>query len=140
MTSGVGYTNDKTSGKVNISSVSDSIVITATATVGGGSSSGNSTEKKDEIEPKPEQGFEDVKENDWYYDAVIEAVKKGWFNGTGDTTFSPYIDTTRGMIATILQRIENGVPVEVAIFTDIDQSAYYADAVAGANENKLVKG
>ena len=59
---------------------------------------------------KPDTGstlpFTDVFANSWFYDGVKYACEKGFMNGTGSTTFSPDADTTRGMIVTILARME----------------------------------
>ena len=50
--------------------------------------------------------FADVSDNAWYASAVNYAVDKGLMNGTGDNKFSPEADTTRGMIVTILARLD----------------------------------
>ena len=50
--------------------------------------------------------FTDVNANSWYYFGVKFAYEKGLMNGTGNGTFSPNADTTRGMIVTMLARLE----------------------------------
>ena len=50
--------------------------------------------------------FTDVNANSWYYFGVKYAYKNGLMNGTGTGTFSPNADTTRGMIVTMLARLE----------------------------------
>ena len=50
--------------------------------------------------------FTDVNANSWYYSGVKFAYEKGLMNGTGNGTFSPNADTTRGMIVTMLARLE----------------------------------
>ena len=50
--------------------------------------------------------FDDVSDNAWYASAVNYAVDKGLMNGTGEGKFSPEADTTRGMIVTILARLD----------------------------------
>ena len=50
--------------------------------------------------------FADVNANSWYYFGVKFAYEKGLMNGTGNGTFSPNADTTRGMIVTMLARLE----------------------------------
>ena len=55
---------------------------------------------------QPKLPFADVTENDWYYDGVKYVSDKGLMNGTGANVFSPNADTTRGMIVTILARME----------------------------------
>ena len=50
--------------------------------------------------------FTDVISGSWYYDGVKYAYDNGLMNGTGAKAFSPNADTTRGMIVTILARVE----------------------------------
>ena len=50
--------------------------------------------------------FTDVSANAWYASAVNYAVTNGLMNGTGTGKFSPNADTTRGMIVTMLARLE----------------------------------
>ena len=50
--------------------------------------------------------FSDVADNAWYASAVNYAVDKGLMNGTGEGKFSPEAATTRGMIVTILARLD----------------------------------
>ena len=50
--------------------------------------------------------FADVSGNAWYAPAVSFAVGKGLMTGTGSNLFSPDADTTRGMIVTILARLD----------------------------------
>ena len=50
--------------------------------------------------------FADVSGNAWYASAVNYVVNKGLMNGTGEDKFSPNADTTRGMIVTVLARLD----------------------------------
>ena len=52
----------------------------------------------------PEQGFTDVEEGDYFYDAVLWAVENGITEGTTDTTFGPDESCTRGQVVTFLYR------------------------------------
>lgn len=49
--------------------------------------------------------FTDVKDDAYYYDAVLWAVKDGVTKGTTDTTFSPKADCTRAQVVVFLWRI-----------------------------------
>ena len=85
--------------------------------------------------------FEDVKSGDWFYDAVNYIYNAGLMVGTSDTTFSPYTNTTRGMIVTILHTLEGSpMPNTTNGFTDVGADKYYTDAVAWASANKIVSG
>jgi len=48
--------------------------------------------------------FSDVKKSDFYYNAVLWAVKNGVTTGTSSTTFGPAENCTRGQIVTFLHR------------------------------------
>ena len=50
--------------------------------------------------------FTDVPADSWYYSSVEYVHENGLMTGTSRTTFSPNADTTRGMIVTILARLE----------------------------------
>ena len=50
--------------------------------------------------------FTDVASDSWYYDSVKFAYENGLMVGTGANEFSPNADTTRGMVVTILARME----------------------------------
>ncbi len=72
----------------------------------------------------PENQFEDVKETDWYYDGVKYVYENELMYGTGKTTFSPNGETTRGMIITILWRLEGSPEATGTSFDDVDSNAY----------------
>ena len=92
-------------------------------------------------EEAAELPFTDVPENAWYYDAVAYAYENGWMNGTTSTTFAPGSTTSRGMIVTILHRIEGKPSIqESSAFLDVPLDAWYADAVDWAAEHGIVEG
>ena len=86
--------------------------------------------------------FVDVPENTWYRDAVSYVYRNGLMNGTSATTFTPGGSMTRGMLVTVLWRLDGEVPVsneERTCFEDIG-GAWYTDAVAWAYSNGIVNG
>ena len=90
---------------------------------------------------RTELPFIDVRGDDWFYDDVAYVYENGLMNGTSETTFSPYISTTRGMIVTILYRMEGKPAVfEACPFMDVKAGAYYERAIVWAAENGIVKG
>lgn len=91
-------------------------------------------------ETPSETKFSDVSANDWFASAVDYVTGKGMMNGTADNTFSPKANTTRGMVVTVLYRLENQPSTSAASFTDVASGAYYANAVAWANANGIVSG
>lgn len=112
---------------------------------GSGSSSGKPSGKpQPEPTPDPEPAklpFTDVKSGDWFYDGVAFLQEKGIMKGMTDDTFGPSVSTTRGMVVTMLWRMENEPQAKTgAAFADVKESAYYAEAVAWAAENGIVNG
>ncbi len=91
-------------------------------------------------ETPSETKFNDVSANDWFASAVDYVTGKGMMNGTADNTFSPKANTTRGMVVTVLYRLENQPSTSADSFTDVASGAYYANAVAWANANGIVSG
>lgn len=84
--------------------------------------------------------FTDVNTTDWCYDAVQYVYEKGMMNGTSTTTFSPGGTTTRGMIVTILHRMEGTPAATGTVFADVPTGQWYSDAVSWASANGIVGG
>ena len=85
--------------------------------------------------------FSDVPKNEWYSDSVEYVFENGLMNGTSKTTFEPASSITRGMIVTIIYRME-GTPVVVSEseYTDVDKESYYYSPIVWATENGIVNG
>ena len=87
-------------------------------------------------EPSPngtKNPFTDMKEDAYYYKAVLWAVEQGITTGSSETTFSPDESCTRGQVATFLWRYENKpTPAAKNPFADVTKGAYYYDAVLWA--------
>ena len=85
--------------------------------------------------------FADVSSSSYYEKAVLWAVENGITEGTSDTTFASGTICTRAQGAALLYRAA-GSPVVSgsAAFTDVADSAYYADAVKWATEQGITKG
>ena len=58
------------------------------------------------LDPTPNADFLDVSRVDWFYYDVRYVCENGLMNGTSANEFSPNADTTRGMIVTILARLD----------------------------------
>ena len=92
-------------------------------------------------EPAPAMPFTDVKEGDWFYEEVLYAYENGLMNGVGDNRFAPNSATTRGMLVTILYRLEGEPDVTgEAGFDDVAAGQWYTDAVIWAAANDIVNG
>ena len=87
------------------------------------------------------QTFEDVEPVDhWATDAVEFVAARELFNGTGNHQFTPNGDMTRGMLVTVLYRLAYEPDAPVDEFTDVSPNAYYADAIAWADQAGVVNG
>lgn len=85
--------------------------------------------------------YTDVNENDWYYNDVMMVDQQLLMTGTSDNTFSPDGATTRGMIATILHRMEGSPKVSYnGALNDVPANAYYANAVKWAASTGVLNG
>ena len=84
--------------------------------------------------------FTDVNTGDYFYDAVLWAVKKGITNGTSADTFSPNAPVTRAQAVTFQWRAAGSPEADIASFDDVAADAYYAEAVAWAAENEITTG
>ncbi len=84
--------------------------------------------------------FKDVKETDWFYEAVKFVVEKGMMRGIGSETFGPNIPLTRGMLITVLHRLESEPSLGKSSFVDVEEGKYYSEAVAWAQQNGIIIG
>ncbi len=86
-------------------------------------------------------GFIDVDENAWYSDAVEYVFENGIMKGVGDERFNPDGTTTRGMIVTILHRLEGEPAVRSGNpFSDVENGMWYTNAIIWAAEEGIVEG
>ncbi len=112
---------------------------------GGGSGGGYTPPSKPAEQEKPStpvsQRFTDVPAGVWYEDAVQFTVDRGLFNGMTPTIFGPENPMTRGMLATVLYRLEKEPGTTVTgLFSDVAGGEYYARAIAWAAFQGVVGG
>lgn len=85
--------------------------------------------------------FADVTAADWFFDTVKYTYENGLMNGTSETTFAPYANTSRAMIVTILWRLEGEpAPQGNCQFVDVPANTWYTKAVTWAAEKGIVNG
>ncbi|WP_273398291.1 S-layer homology domain-containing protein [Thermophilibacter mediterraneus] len=95
--------------------------------------------------------FNDVVYGDWYFDAVETAAANQWINGIGQTgMFAPLDNMSREDVVCVLYRMAGGkIAMDdltnselgyISGFSDVDQHAYYAKAVAWATRVGIVNG
>ena len=86
--------------------------------------------------------FEDVDSDEWYYSAIKYSYNNKIIMGYNSTTFAPNDNITRGMLVTILYRMEGSPKVTtVSKFSDVQNTKeYYYKAVNWAAANNIVSG
>lgn len=84
--------------------------------------------------------FDDVPEGAWYASAVKSVQLMGLMNGESERVFGSNSKTTRGMIVTILHRMDNEPLTGNLSFSDVSKLDYFSNAVAWASENGIVNG
>lgn len=114
---------------------------------GSGSGGGSVSQKPPtplpvEVVPEPVKlPFTDVRESDWYYDAVAFVYERGLLLGTAADKFAPHQSLTRSMAVTILYRLAGEPETNVSIpFTDVEDGSYYEKAVRWAYGQGIVAG
>ena len=115
---------DKGNGKYTFTMPSGKVKINATFTK--------------EAEPSP---FSDVSTSAYYYEAIKWAAENGITGGVGNSLFAPNQPCTRAQIVTFLWRAAGSPVVNYLMpFTEVDEGAYYAEAVRWAASCGIVTG
>ena len=111
---------------------------------GGSSSSGGGTVEIDDPDvpladlPLP---FTDVKDSDWYREAVAYVYGNDLMRGVDGSLFGANTNTTRGMMATIIYRLEKEPETAFEkIFSDVENGKWYSEAIAWGSKNEVVLG
>ena len=85
--------------------------------------------------------FYDVPNDAYYYEAIKWAAENGVTGGIGNGLFGPNQPCTRVQIVTFLWRAAGSPVVNYLMpFTDVDEGAYYAEAVRWAASTGIVTG
>ena len=85
--------------------------------------------------------FTDVRDGQWYSDAVQFVWENNLMTGTDSTTFAPNGTLSRAMLATILWRMEGEPNTDWRnVFTDVASGQWYSSAVVWAFDNGIVTG
>ena len=94
--------------------------------------------------PEPaaaENPFDDVKESDWYYKAVMWAIEEGITTGTSASTFSPGVVCNRATVVTFLWRyMDEPQAATDSGFTDVQAGAWYEAPINWAVEHGVTNG
>ena len=86
-------------------------------------------------------GYRDVEPAAWYYEAVDYCSENGIMNGMDDGLFVPDGELTRAMLVSSIYRIEGEPETDAnGAFADVDDGAWYADAVNWAYASGIISG
>ena len=96
----------------------------------------------EELKKQDEWSYEDVAEDDWFYDEVYFVTEKDLMTGiVPKEIFGPFEKLNRAQFATILYRMEGEPAVETDQgFRDVVKGEWYADGVNWAAEKGIVNG
>lgn len=87
------------------------------------------------------KAFNDVNEEDWYNDDVAFVSSRELFVGIDENNFGTDQNMTRGMLATVLQRLDDGVNTSTETnFADVDAGKWYYDGVNWAADAGIISG
>lgn len=106
---------------------------------GGGASNPTNTTKPETLTWS--NPFNDVNDRAWYYGVIQYAMKKGLFVGVSDKEFAPLAPMSRGMLPTVLCRLEGNPVADGQLpFKDVTNNAYYRNAILWALQNNIISG
>ena len=92
------------------------------------------------VRPDSAAMFADVDDSSWFKSAVDFALERGLMKGVSDDRFAPNDSLDRGMLITILWRLEGSPASDAQVpFTDLTED-WYKTAVAWAYEKEIVMG
>ena len=93
------------------------------------------------VYPSLDGVFSDLKKGAWYISSVQHVYYTGLMNGVKEGVFSPQGVVSRGQLVTVLYRLAGSPDVEGEVaFTDVDENAFYYDAVRWAQSEGVVNG
>lgn len=88
-----------------------------------------------------EKIYDNVKKDDWFYDAANWAYVNEVMSGYENNTFGPSDTLVRAHFAAILYRVASGPEVEFENrFPDVTENDWFADAAIWANDNGVITG
>lgn len=90
----------------------------------------------------PSKSFTDVSLKYWAHDDIDYAVSVGLFNGMSPTAFGPTVAMTRGMLVTVLYRLEGSPDVSdyENPFTDLKENSYCYEAILWGSNARISNG
>ncbi|MDY3304621.1 MAG: InlB B-repeat-containing protein [Clostridia bacterium] len=106
-----------------------------------GDNDGKDTPTGNDKHDCPSMNFNDLDINLWYHLDTDYVLSNGLMNGTDTKIFAPNKNLTRAMLVAVLYRNEGEPAVdEPSPFIDVEENAYFGNAVSWAHKNGIVKG
>ena len=84
--------------------------------------------------------FSDVGADAWYFDAVQYCYQHHIIKGVSEAVYAPSTISSRGMLLTVLYRLEGEPNVSDGRFNDVADGAYYAAPISWAANQRIVAG
>ena len=86
--------------------------------------------------------FSDIHENDWFYDAVKYVQTHNLFSGTATNSYSPNMNMSRAMLATVLGRYMeiDTTKYPNSVFEDVNDKQPYLPYIEWARQAGIVSG
>ena len=84
--------------------------------------------------------FIDVYKEDEFYEAIKYVYNNDIFKGMEIDYFGQMESMTRGMMVTVLYRLDGATESDYATFIDVPSTMYYSQPIAWANKNGIVIG
>lgn len=97
-------------------------------------------EEQPNLVARVETVFSDIPAGKWYTKAVQNVYEKGLMQGVSPTAFSPFSSMSRGMMVTVLHRMDGAPETAPVSFGDVRDGAWYANSVSWAASNGVVYG
>jgi hypothetical protein len=116
------------------------VTLTDGSTINAGSVRRAQFDPEDILDLYANSPFTDVLNTFWYADAVDFCYAYGLLKGTSATEFSPNLSVTRGMMVTVLYRLEGAPTVYGTPFSDVAAGQYYTEPVTWAAQSGVVRG
>ncbi len=82
----------------------------------------------------------DVPYGIWYYDAVEDAMDRGYLNGSGPDRFTPDGQVTRAQLAQVLWNLSGGLGAADPGFGDVASDDWFYHAIAWCCQEGLMEG
>ena len=82
----------------------------------------------------------DLSPSDWYYDAVLFVLSRGYFSGAGNGLFRPGSQLPRAQLAQVLWTMSGSPKGAESSFSDVPAGQWFYEAVSWCQQEGLIAG